>query len=86
MVVVTRVCVCVCGGLQEEYVGGARCQEGQKRSEERRGKSVTVKNTGSVFALIILHLKAAHFQIFRTSYFYTVEIDRRGGGFETARK
>jgi len=45
----------------------------EKEGWKRRGKSVTDKNTGSIFALIIPHLEAVYFQIFLTSYFYTVE-------------
>lgn len=65
------VCVCVCKGgcRQGVYVKGEQGVRRDRKHPEKE-KEETGRNTGSVFALIILHLNAAHFQIFLTTVIF----------------
>lgn len=47
--------------------------------KKKESKSLTGIKSASVVALIIFRLNVAHFQIFITSYFYTVKVDSRDG-------
>lgn len=63
------VMVCVRGA--GKVSGGTENALKERSSGGMEKKSVTAKNTGSVFTLIILSLKAAHFQNFLTTVIFT---------------